>query len=249
MFSTYSTLCKENGIYIALIYRSHSERVPNKVNRPFTEEDSLLTLKIKQLRQVFPANRIILVGDNEEWLKRHFSNEIQNLHDCVFITRDIDYMIGNDRPFSEVLAHTYDLINRSTSCGNIKHLLITYPTCPTFMAQQYKNVLVDYYTNVVKGKYDSIMSSLAKKGFFWYNGIEVNYRATAAGHQYTQDIKPVYEADNAIWGGDFEKLLESKYLINRNPYFFKNDLIHAVDVDTLEDFKRAQLIYKALLND
>jgi len=246
MYSIYSQICNEESLYIALIYRSHSERVENKANRPFFDGQSLLDIKLKQLLNVFPASRIIIVGDNEEELRERWGGHVR---DCRFITRDIDYMIGNDRPFSEVLTHTYNLITETPGLSNVKHLLLTYPTCPTFAEQQYKNVIMSYREKVIFGEHDSVMTAVAKKGFFWYNGSEVNYTATAEGHQYTQDINPVYEADNCVWGGDFNTLLRSRYLIGDNPYFHENDLIHAVDVDTPEDFKRAQLIYGALQSE
>lgn len=251
MYSIYSQICNEEHLYVAVIYRSHSERVQNKANRQFFEGKSLLDVKLEQIFRVFPANHVILVGDNEQWYKQNhnLSNGEFWLSNCKWITRDVDYMIGNDRPFSEVLTHTYNLITEHGQLSNVKHLLLTYPTCPTFSVQQYKNVIMDYYDNIINGEYDSIMTTVAKKGFFWYNGSEVNYTATAEGHQYTQDIDPVYEADNCVWGGEFNALLKSHYLIAEKPYFHENDPIHAVDVDTPEDFKRAQLIYGALQNE
>lgn len=250
MYSIYSQICNDERIYACLIYRSHSERVENKANRPFYNGKSLLDIKLEQLLQVFPSNRIIIVGDNEEWYKEnHNLDDGLSLQECHWITRDIDYMIGNTRPFSEVLIHTYNLITETPGLSNVKHLFITYPTCPTFGIQQYKNLIMSYRNHVIHGGFDSVMTAVAKKGFFWYNGSEVNYTATAEGHQYTQDIKPVHEADNCVWGGCFDALLRSRYLIGEKPYFHENDPIHAVDVDTPEDFKRAQLIYGALQSE
>lgn len=237
MSSIYSRICKEEGIFVLLLYRSHSERIFNKVQRKFHNDKSMLEIKKEQLAEAFPKEHIFIAGDD---LTEQISWPSAESH----VVRDTNFMIGNTLPFAEVLGHTFEkmLSQKCTTTDQrkqIKHLFITYPTCPTFDGDCYKKAIVQYYQNVIKGEFDSIMSGESKPGFFWMDGRPINYQANR-NHQYTQDIKRVFEADNALWGGEWTALQRNSYLINEKPYMMENKRINACDVDTMEDFEYAQ---------
>jgi CMP-N-acetylneuraminic acid synthetase len=240
MHESIETILKDHGIYFLVVYRTNSSRVKQKVVRPFTGNgQSLLDIKLDQLYQTgVPNRKVILAGDHLP-LKAMVANLSDDKEDrYIFVERKLEYMVDNSIPFSEVLNDIYGKL--PVEC---KHLLITYPTSPLFNKVDYTRAIWEYYLNViVKKTHDSIMAGEEKRGFFWYENKTVNYQANE-NHKYTQNIAPVFECNNALWGGNVEVLKKRKYLIGDKPYNFLTSKLSSIDIDTMEEFKMAQQLY------
>lgn len=233
-FNKIEKLVIEEKMFFLVLYRFNSSRVYEKNLRPFCGSN-LLDIKLKHLLDSgIPKENIILCGD-------YYSD----LNGCSILNRDIDYVIDNDISFSDTLVHIYDKIKESGI--DINHLFFTYPTSPMFNDIMYKKAIYSYYKNVIAGEYDSIISGVNKKGFFWKDGKTVNY-SSDENHQYTQDIKPVFECNNAFWGGKFDILKKRKYFVGDNPFLMDVPGLFSIDIDTMEDFKMAELIFSNYIN-
>ena len=230
-------ICNDHNIRIVCIFRENSSRIKNKITRPFADT-TLLQLKIKQLISSVNFTNIFLGGT--------CTGIDLGYDDKMFrkIYREIDNEIDNEVPFSTVLTDIFQ--NVKAKVGKTSHLLITYPTSPFFDAPCYTRAVVEYYKNVIRDrKHDSIVSVYKHKSFFYdHNRKAINYTPTAEGHAYTQDIKPVYELNNALYGGPLDLLLEKEYFLGDKPFFLECSKLESVDIDTPTDFKMAESFYQ-----
>lgn len=234
-FNKIEELVIKEKMFFLVLYRFNSSRVYEKNLRPF-HYSNLLDIKLKHLLDSgIQKENIILCGDYS----------CSDLNGFSILNRDIDYVIDNNITFSDTLVHIYNKIKESKL--DINHLFFTYPTSPMFNDIMYKKAIYSYYKNVIKGGYDSIISGVNKKGFFWKDGKTVNY-SSDENHQYTQDIKPVFECNNAFWGGKFDILKKRKYFVGENPFLMDVPGLFSIDIDTMEDFKMAESIYDSYMN-
>lgn len=88
--------------------------------------------------------------------------------------------------------------------------------------------------------YDSAFTAKKMQTFAWYKGKTINY--DPADVPRTQDIDPVFVETSAFF--IFKKELWTNYgrRIGFHPYIQEVGEIEAVDIDTLEDLKFAQII-------
>lgn len=227
-------LMDEYGIFILLLSRQNSSRVREKVSRPFYQNKSLFEIKLDQLNKAGFEERTLIASDIKPDDKR-FS---------FYIHRPFEDLVDNSVPFSKVLMNIYENIDTKYQQLKIKHILITYPTSPLFSDVHYKSALWSYYKNVILGEYDSFIAGELKRGFFWQDQKPL-YEANS-NHLYTQDIKPMFECNNALWGGKYDVLKEKKYFIGDKPYLYHSSKTASIDIDTQEDFDFAQVLYAAV---
>lgn len=218
---------RDNEIYVVLIYRSFSRRVPRKNVRKFSSGMSLLDIKMRQLSKVFPNENIIMAGDDD----------IITATKCI--KRDPDKILSDKYSFHDVLDDIYEKIAKKYP--EVKHLLITYPTCPMFNESDYQYNIMHYYNNVINGNHDSLATGVSMSGFFWHKNKPVNYNPT--NHPYTQQLDDIFMFDNCLYGGKFIILRNKKYLIGDKPYFGETPFEHTTDVDTMGDFEYAREQY------
>ncbi len=74
-------------------------------------------------------------------------------------------------------------------------------------------------------------------------GIPINFNF-GCWHKVSQKLPKVYEI---LWSAFIQKRSSiniTKYHIGMNPYYMAFDHVKTVDIDTMEDFELAQIIYK-----
>lgn len=94
--------------------------------------------------------------------------------------------------------------------------------------------------------YDSAFTAKRMQTFAWYKGKPINYDLDNVPR--TQDMEPVFVETSAFF--IFKKEIWTKYgrRIGFNPYIQEVGEIEAVDIDTMEDLKFAQIIADKVLN-
>ncbi|MGI5058564.1 cytidylyltransferase domain-containing protein [Treponema pectinovorum] len=90
--------------------------------------------------------------------------------------------------------------------------------------------------------YDSCFTAIKNNGFYWFNGVPVNYRPGILPR--SQDMTPVIEETTGMYGITAESLDRYKCRIGRNPYIHLVDKFEAVDINTEDDLKIAEYIGK-----
>ena len=94
--------------------------------------------------------------------------------------------------------------------------------------------------------YDSAFTARRMQTFSWYKGEPINYKPEQVPR--TQDIEPVFVETSAFF--IFRKELWTKYgrRIGFHPYIQEVDEIEAVDIDTMEDLRFAQILADKVLH-
>jgi N-acylneuraminate cytidylyltransferase len=88
--------------------------------------------------------------------------------------------------------------------------------------------------------YDSCFAATKHNGFFWLNNLPVNYQPGILPR--SQDMTPVVEETTGLYGITRESLQKYRARIGRKPFVYFVDKFEAVDINTEEDLKIAEII-------
>ncbi len=94
--------------------------------------------------------------------------------------------------------------------------------------------------------YDSCFTALSENGFFWYANQPINYRPCVLPR--SQDMEPVYEETTGLYGISKESLIKYRCRIGAKPNIIRVNKFEAVDINTEDDLKMAELIGKQYWN-
>ena len=93
-------------------------------------------------------------------------------------------------------------------------------------------------------EYDSCFCATENHGFYWLGGNPVNYRPGILPR--SQDLSPVFEETTGLYGISREALSKYRCRIGRKPYIHIVNKFEAVDINTEQDWKMAELIGKVI---
>ncbi len=115
-------------------------------------------------------------------------------------------------------------------------------TSPFTKSDTIKNAL----NKVVHEGYDSAFTVRRLQTFAWYENKPINYDLAEVPR--TQDMEPVFIETSAFFIFRKELWLEHGRRIGFKPYMQEVDEIEAVDIDTVDDLRFAQIIGEKVLN-
>ena len=217
--------------------RKGSERVKNKITRPFADiEGGLVENKIKQLLSTKHIDEILFSSNDEM---------------CIAIaekyTSDSRLRII-PRPNELCLSTTnlQDLICYVPTITNADHILWGHVTTPLVEAKVYDTAIEQYLSKIIKG-YDSLVSVKELKNFLLNQEGKLVNNTTNIPWPRTQDLEPLYEINHAIFLAKRSVYTEQKNRIGQKTLLYIMDEIHSKDIDWEEDFKIAEIMYKTLL--
>lgn len=95
-------------------------------------------------------------------------------------------------------------------------------------------------------EYDSCFTATENHGFYWLNGIPINYRPEILPR--SQDMAAVIEESTGLYGISKDSLERYRCRIGRKPYIHSISKFEAVDINTEEDLKIAEFVGKAIYN-
>ncbi|CAN2040215.1 CMP-N-acetylneuraminic acid synthetase [Candidatus Magnetomoraceae bacterium gMMP-15] len=210
--------------------KGHSERVPNKNMKLFAGKP-LYHAIMKTLLDSKYIEKIIINTDSQVIAKdaqSSFKNveiiwrpqEIQG--DFVSMNKIIDYDIKH--------------------C-TIEYFLQTHSTNPLLSSDTLNKAIDSYFTNL--DKYDSIFSvNRLQTRLYFQDGSPVNHNPKELLR--TQDLPPIFEENSNFY--IFSK--KSFYAAGKNrigltPRMFEVNKLESIDIDEPQDFKHAEIIYKA----
>ena len=196
--------------------RAGSRRLKNKNIAPFGNSNLLLN-KIEQLKQVPEVTQIVVSSDSDYML------DLARKAGVKTHKRALEYCDEKTKSFGEVVKH----ICESVSGDHILWATCTSPLVEPFM---YSCAISDYFTNVVHGSYDSLVSFDMIKRYLWNDDGPLNYEL-GVKHVPSQQLPPLYIVTDGILIAPREKMIQWSYFHGRNPYRFIVDKRAAVDVD------------------
>ena len=114
--------------------------------------------------------------------------------------------------------------------------VLTHVTQPFTKSSSIREALL----KVMSGEYDSAFSCREIQDYCWYQGKPFNYDMQDI--VTTQNLEPIYMETGAFYIFTREVFEKYHQRIGKKPYMKVIDEIEAVDVDTADDYKMAQIV-------
>lgn len=89
-------------------------------------------------------------------------------------------------------------------------------------------------------RYDSCFTATERRGFYWLNGMPVNYRPDILPR--SQDMTPMLEESTGLYGIRRDALEKYHCRIGSRPYIHRISSFEAVDINTEQDLELAAYI-------
>ena len=154
---------------------------------------------------------------------------------CHYLERDIKFC-NNVTPWSDVI---YEVAN-SIPEKDKTILMWCHTTTPLF--DSYSQAIKIYKSK--KFKNDGLISvEKFKKFIVTEKKIPLNYN-WGIWHPYSQNLENLYSITGALFMMSQKQFKKNRYVISKNPFYLETKKFEGIDIDTIEDFKTAQFIYK-----
>ena len=75
------------------------------------------------------------------------------------------------------------------------------------------------------------------------NKLPLNY-AWGIWHPYSQNLDNLYSITGALFMMSIKQFKINRYVISKNPYYLESSNFEGFDIDTMNEFKLVQLMYK-----
>ena len=208
--------------------RSGSQRVKNKNFRPFADTN-LLELKLKILIKVKNIDEIIVNSDSDIML------EIANKYNVKTQKRD-EFFASSHATNSDFHKHIAEVTNSD--------FIFLAPVCSPFIGVKRHQEAIN---NFMMSEVDSLTSCELVKGHLWLDGKPINYSLDNVPN--SQDLPEIKKLNYGISIIKRQTMIERKGLVGLKPEFVVLNEIESTDIDEMETFKTAEILYKNLKLD
>ncbi len=178
-----------------------------------------------------------------------------NIFDDVYVDTNSEEIADYAKSMKfQVIARKPELA-KNTANGN--DLLIYH--CETFPDYDYyfqlfatapylqpDSIKACFDTLVSSEEYDSCFTATENHGFFWLNGMPMNYRPGILPR--SQDMVAVIEESTGLYGICKDSLQRYRCRIGKKPYIHTISKFEAIDINTEEDLKIAEFVGKVIYN-
>ena len=216
--------------FVALIpVKKESERVKNKNFKNFFNKKSLLDILISKLKKCNDISEIYISSNSK------LAEKVAKKNNCQFLERK-DEFSDNIKPWSEVI---YEIVNSIPEQNNTV-LMWCHVTTP--LLNSYNEAINIFKKKIFKN--DGLIS-VEKLSKFIVTGkkMPLNY-AWGVWHPYSQNLDILYSITGALFMMRIKQFKENRYVVSKNPYYLISKKFEGLDIDTYDDFKLAQLVYK-----
>jgi CMP-N-acetylneuraminic acid synthetase len=136
-------------------------------------------------------------------------------------------------------ANGNDLLNYHAKIINADIYFQLYITAPLLEIKTINNCI-----KILKSDkhHDSILTIKKIYSWFWFNGKPTNYNPKILPR--SQDAEPIVQESTGLYGIKREALIRRKCRIGFKPFFYEIHAKESVDLDTKEDFKYLNYLYK-----
>ena len=135
----------------------------------------------------------------------------------------------------KLIKHAMEIIPRD-------HILWTHVTSPFVDSKMYDKA-IKTYRNMIKMKYDSLMTVTKIKGFVWDEKKSLNYNYSKTKWPRTQEIKSLNKINSAIFLSSRLNYTKYNNRIGKKPFMFELPRFLGVDIDDIEDFYLAEFLF------
>lgn len=221
-------MIKDNEVTAVIVARKGSVRVPSKNLLPLGD-DTLISRKIKQLKESKYIDRIVFGSDSDEMLEHaaEFGAE------CV---KRPDYYCD------ERHASANDMINNM--CELIKTDIVVWSHCtnPLLTAASYDGALETLIQREKEG-YDSVLSVVEFREHLWGEDKKpLNYNPYKSRHTPARDLPPYYMQDGGIFIQPYEQMKKNSYFFGLHPFLYVIPKEEFLDINDMRDYLLAKAI-------
>jgi len=204
-----------------------STRVPNKNFRDFHRGKSLLEIKIAQCLASNLFETVFVSSDCEE------AENIALNTGASFSLRDPRLCL-DETPWSDVLV------------GVLKSLPVDDDTyigwCPATspMFSRFEDAASMLESNA---ECDSVMTVTRLQHFFLNaDHLPLNFQY-GVWASYTQKLKPIFQMNCALWLAKKGAMIQNRFQIGDRPAYLETSMVEGIDIDTMEEFEIAAMLY------
>ncbi|NKX20177.1 acylneuraminate cytidylyltransferase family protein [Alteromonadaceae bacterium A_SAG2] len=213
--------------------RAGSSRVPNKNWKPFAYvKHGLIEIKLAQLLDCTSIDKIVLSSNDTVILE--YADRLNETRLTVH-ERSAELSQNNTETHA-LFSHAVDLIPQ----GDI---LWTHVTSPFTTSATYSTIVQEYKKALLQG-FDSLMTTTAHQGFFWYDNQTINYDRQSIKWPRTQTLKPVHEVNSCAFVSSRANYLRYEDRIGEKVKLLPISRFEGFDIDWPEDFKLAEVMLK-----
>ena len=113
------------------------------------------------------------------------------------------------------------------------------PVCSPFISSERHDEIIKYYKSE---QFDSLTSTHLIKGHLWLDNKPLNYDLTNVPN--SQDLPNIEMLNYGVSLINREIMQKNKALIGDNPGFINLNSIESMDINTLEEFELAEIVFK-----
>ena len=210
-----------------IVARKGSVRVPCKNMLPLGN-DTLISRKIKQLKESKNVDRVIFGSDSDEML------EHAKFYGAEVVKRPDFYC-------DEKQASANDMIFNMCSLIDTDIVVWAHCTNPLLSSSTYDRAIETFFANYPT--YDSLLSVLEFREHLWDENKKVlNYNPYSPKHTPARELPPYYMQDGGIFIQPHKQMLANKYFFGQKPYLFTIPENEFLDINTTRDYLLAKTI-------
>lgn len=221
-------IMKKGKMTAVVAVRAGSQRVKNKNFRPFADTN-LLELKLKILIKVKNLDEIIVNSDSDIML------EIANKYNVKTQKRD-EFFASSNATNSDFHKHIAEVTNSD--------FIFLAPVCSPFIGVKRHQEAIN---NFMMSEVDSLTSCELVKGHLWLDGKPINYSLDNVPN--SQDLPEIKKLNYGISIIKRQTMIERKGLVGLKPEFVVLNEIESTDIDEMETFNTAEILYNNLKLD
>ena len=207
--------------------RKNSRRIKNKNFIIFFKGNSLLEIKIKQLKKINKIDKIIVSSDSV------LARKIAYKYNVSFHQRE--------KYFASSICSGSDFFQNLAKSIKGDYLMYCPCTSPIINKNTYDNFLNTF--KKYKNKYDSFNTVETLKTYIWKKNKPLNYNLINAPN--SQDLPDDYYT--LTFGINIisrNNMIKYKNIVGKNPKFIILNKLQCTDINDKTDFKIAQVLYK-----
>lgn len=208
------------------IYKVPSTRCPYKHHAEFADGKTLVDIKIEQLLQSGAEHVYVSTNDTQ----------IKNSNNVTFIQRPNKFCDEKTISWVETLSHVFN----SIPIPDEKLVIFSLTTIPLF--GRYKKMLEEYN----KAKVPLVAVHPSKHYYMTHDKRGANF-SFGHWHRYSQTMSPMYQLCYATIS-PMGQLRETGYTFPKIFDYFNIDFLESLDIDTEEEFKLGQILYKCKID-
>lgn len=215
--------------------RSGSQRVLDKNTRDFAGiKGGLTKIKLLQLINTKKIDEIILSTNDEESVS--IGESLMHSDSRIKIIRRPDSLCQS---FTDL----QDLIKYVPTITNAKHILWGHVTTPLVDSDDYDSAIEAYFKHLDKG-FDSLIGVEKIQNYLYDQQYKLINNSSNLLWPRTQDLDVFYELNHSIFiaSRDIYERLGNRH--GGKPFFYKMSKLKSLDIDFMEDFLIAEILYK-----